>query len=380
MTGWTTASDIRARVRRRWNDGTILRSLATNSPFPVLELPLRGPRPAGIGDDLDAVRSWIAELETGSRNGTHYAMRYVPIGGRLIGRNYLPRRAIIESYEQAAALLGVTKQMQAYKTLLSVVASEPVVSVWVAANPLRALEVGDTWPTLLSAYRWLHAARGSGRYLREITAPGVDTKFLEQHRRLLAELLSVPSTASGFPTALGLSTKPETLRVRPSPALGLASGLSDLTARLDELATLDLAVNCAVVVENEITFLTVPVPREGAVLWGKGFEVDRVGSMPWLASAEIIYWGDLDTHGFAILSRLRAWLPQTHSLLMDRETLLAHRDRWIIEASPTGSRLDRLTADEQALYQDLVTDRLGERVRLEQERVDWDWAAERLRY
>jgi hypothetical protein len=54
----------------------------------------------------------------------------------------------------------------------------------------------------------------------------------------------------------------------------------------------------------------VPVPRERTVLWGKGFEVDRAGSLPWLASADVIDWGDLDTHGFAILSRLRAWLPQ----------------------------------------------------------------------
>ena len=156
--------------------------------------------------------------------------------------------------------------------------------------------------------------------------------------------------------------------------------MSDLTARLDELAALNLAPKSAVVIENEITFLSVPVPPEGVAVWGKGFEVDRVGSMPWLADADVVYWGDLDTHGFAILNRLRAWLPQTQSLLMDRDTLLAHRARWVGEASPTASRLDRLTAEEQALYQDLVTDRFGERIRLEQERIDWDWVAERLPY
>jgi hypothetical protein len=380
MTSWTTASDIHARVRRRWDDGTILRAVAAASPFPVIEVPLRGPRPGAIGDDLDAVRSWIAALEADSRSGTRYSVRYVSVGGRVIGRNDLPSRAIIESYEQAVALLGVSEQVRAYKAVLSVVAVEPAVSAWVATNPLRALDVADLWPALLSAYRWLQAAPDSGRYLREITAPGVDTKFVERHRPILAQLLNVPSTASGFLTALGLRTKPETLRLRPSPSLGLTAGLSDLTARLDELATLNIAAKSAVVIENEITFLSVPVPRKGIALWGKGFEVDRVGSMPWLADADIFYWGDLDTHGFAILNRLRAWLPQTRSLLMDRETLLAHRDRWVAEASPAASRLARLTADEQALYQDLVTDRLGGRVRLEQERIAWDWAADRLPY
>jgi hypothetical protein len=33
---------------------------------------------------------------------------------------------------------------------------------------------------------------------------------------------------------------------------------------------------------------------------------------------------------------------------------------------------------EHALYADLVADGLGERVRLEQERIDWGWAQQRL--
>lgn len=380
MTTWTTRSDIRAQVRRRWDDGSILRALAEASPFPIVDVALRGPKPGEIGDDLEAVRSWIAALEAGSRGGLQYTLRYAPVGGRLIGRNELPNRAIVASYEQAAALLGVGDQVQAYKTVLSVVARESAVSAWVASKPLRALEVADIWPALLSAYLWLRHAQDSGRYLREITAPGVDTKFVERHRPLLAQLLGVPSSAPGFLRALGLGTKPETLRLRVDPSLDLAAGLSDLSARADELATLKIAAKFAVIVENEITFLSVPVPAEGLVLWGKGFEVDRAGSMPWLAGADIVYWGDLDTHGFAILDQLRAWLPQTRSMLMDRDTLLAHRDRWVVEASPTAARLNRLTVDEEALYHDLITDRLGRRIRLEQERIDWAWVAERLPY
>jgi len=203
---------------------------------------------------------------------------------------------------------------------------------------------------------------------------------VERHRPLLAQLLGVPSSAPGFLRALGLGAKPETLRLRVDPSLDLAAGLSDLTARANELAMLKIAAKFAVIVENEITFLSVPVPAEGLVLWGKGFEVDRAGSMPWLAGADIVYWGDLDTHGFAILDQLRAWLPQTRSMLMDRDTLLAHRDRWVLEASPTAARLNRLTVDEEALYHDLITDRLGRRIRLEQERIDWAWVAERLPY
>jgi hypothetical protein len=380
MTAWTTASDIRAKLQRRWDDGTILRAVASDAPFPVVDVPVRGPQPADIGDDLGKVRAWIVGLEAGSRNGARYTLRYVTIGGRLIGRNDMPDRAIIDSYDQAAALLSTGEQLHTYKAVLAAVEPEPVVLAWAAANPLRALEVADLWPALLSAYRWLDAARGSGRYLREITAPGADTKFVERHRPLLAQLLGVPSAGPGFLAGLGLAAKPGTVRLRPGPATRLTAGLSDVTARLDELAKLDLAVARALVIENEITFLSVPVPSDGVVVWGKGFEVDRVGALPWLAGAEVVYWGDLDTHGFAILNQLRAWLPQTRSVLMDRGTLLAHRERWVAEPSPTAARLDRLTGEEQALYQDLVTDRLGERVRLEQERISWNWVTDQLPY
>lgn len=39
------------------------------------------------------------------------------------------------------------------------------------------------------------------------------------------------------------------------------------------------------------TYLSVEVPEDGMVIWGKGFEVDRVGRLPWLAKAEVRYWG-----------------------------------------------------------------------------------------
>lgn len=73
-------------------------------------------------------------------------------------------------------------------------------------------------------------------------------------------------------------------------------------------------------------------------------------------------------------------LPQTRSFLMDRATLTEHRERWGREPAPTAARLDRLTAEEAALYSDLVSDRLGEAVRLEQERIDWAWVQGRLPY
>jgi hypothetical protein len=66
------------------------------------------------------------------------------------------------------------------------------------------------------------------------------------------------------------------------------------------------------------------------------------------------------------------------SVLMDEETLLAHRDAWVTEPSPSTAILTKLTARETALYKALGNDTYGSSVRLEQERINWDWALERL--
>lgn len=378
---WTTPADLQSRVRRRWSDGSLLTALAQDLPFPDIDLPVRGPSAGEIGEDLAAVQRWIADLEAGSGGGRRYELVLAPIGGRHFGRNSVPSRARITTYDQAWQLLGVTREAAAFRRVLQVSSAVPRVRAWAAAHPLRALETAGEWEQVVAAFRWLDAARGAGRYLREIDAPGVDTKFVERHRPVLAQLLVTDRSAAGFVTGLGLAVKPESVRLRFGPGvLGLPTALSEATLRVEELAALPVQLQTAVVVENETTYLTLPVPQAGVLLWGKGFEVSRLGALPWLSTAEVHYWGDLDTHGFAILHQLRAWLPQARSFLMDRGTLLQHRDRWGREPTPTAATLDRLSMEETSLYADLVADRLGEAVRLEQERIDWSWVTARLPY
>jgi hypothetical protein len=81
------------------------------------------------------------------------------------------------------------------------------------------------------------------------------------------------------------------------------------------------------------------------------------------------YRGDFDTHGIAISHALRVALPTISSVLMDRQTLAAHRAHWVREPKQTQASLPGLTAVEQELYQDLVANIYGPRVRLEQERI-----------
>ena len=127
----------------------------------------------------------------------------------------------------------------------------------------------------------------------------------------------------------------------------------------------------AYVVENEITYLAFPLPGDAIVIFGGGYAVDVLEPLGWLTDLVLVYWGDIDTHGFAILNRLRSTFPTARSLLMDRETLVAHRELWGQEQTPSRATLSRLDPEEQALFDDLDHDRLGEKVRFEQERLSY---------
>ncbi|WP_053383036.1 Wadjet anti-phage system protein JetD domain-containing protein [Leucobacter celer] len=381
--GWTHPADIVARVRRAWARGDLLRAHAQGSAFTPIEMPLRAPSGAELSEHLEEARRWAAEIERASDGGRSFDIISGVVGGKHLGRSTIPVRVRLDREAQAWRLLGVAGDVERFDELLQLSANALAAREWVLAQPLKAIELFDEWPAMLAALDWLDWHRDSQLYLRQVDAPGVDTKFIERHRAVLAKMLGVPGGAEAFRTALGFAGKPCLARLRFDPsALGLPPAITEATLRIDELASMRKTVSRLLIVENEITFLSAPVPERSIVLWGRGYEAGSPAALELFTDVsergDAYYWGDLDTHGFEILSRVRSHLPRVRSVLMDRETLLAHEQRWVTEPSPTNRALPGLTDTETELYSDLVTDRLGHAVRLEQERIDWAWASRRL--
>ena len=152
-------------------------------------------------------------------------------------------------------------------------------------------------------------------------------------------------------------------------------GLTDILAPWEELACLDLSVSIVFVVENLQTGLAFPDIPGAVVFMRLGYNVDVLARLPWITKAKCIYWGDLDTHGFAILSRARTYLPAFQSILMDEETLFKHETLWVEEQKQhAADELPQLSELEQKLYKGIKQHQWGQNVRLEQERIAWDYA------
>lgn len=222
----------------------------------------------------------------------------------------------------------------------------------------------------------------SGKFLRQIDLPGIHTKFIERHRGTMAELLDLvlPPEAiatevrgvSGFNLRYGFRDKPERIRLRfldrscavEPDRLGL-----DLTIESSAFATLAPAVTTVFITENEINFLAFPDHPQSLVLFGGGYGWSALEGAAWLRRCEVHYWGDIDTHGFAILDQLRIRLPQARSFLMDSTTFQALENLWGTEPESVRRPLPRLSEDERAVFQRLQRAPHAASLRLEQERI-----------
>jgi len=358
-------------------------------------LRLAGPNSVELAERFDEVRAWMADLRQGgsSANGApRYRIVLREFRHRVLGSNAVPEEVWLDKLDDALALIGEQKKAKRFVALVqSTRAQQPALLAWLEKRPLNALALVDVWPRLLAVVSWLRAHPRPAIYLRQVDIAGVDSKFIEAYRGVLSELLdlALPSEAiepgangaSQFCRRYGFKDKPLRIRFRlldPRGVLLPEACEQDIGVTQAAFVRLALPVSRVFITENEVNFLAFPPLSGSMVIFGAGYGFEVLAGAQWLQQREIYYWGDIDTHGFAILDQLRAQLPHTQSLLMDRRTLLAHAAQWGEEPQPLLRDLPRLTAAERALFDELRDNRLALRLRLEQERIGFGWLQQAL--
>ncbi len=384
---WTAAADIRARARAMWDRGELLAALvATETPFP-LRIPLKRPKNGELDARFDEVRTWIRDL----RALPHCRLEMREIVHRVLGANTVPQAVWIDSLDNAIRLAGKTRDAARFTALCAQTEGVPFLSPLLIKRPLRALDLAEDWPHILIFVDWLRRNPRPGVYLRQVDQPGLHTKFIEAHRGVLAELLdlalpaeAIDQNATGvahFARRYGFLDKPVRVRLRlldPALCPWPDGGTPDLTVDRDHLARMPLAPRTVFITENEINFLAFPPVPGSLIIFGGGYGFEMLDGLEWLERARVFYWGDIDTHGFAILDELRAHYPRARSFLMDRATLLGCEACWGREEKQTARDLPRLTPEEAALYNELRDNRLRANLRLEQERIGFDLVRDAL--
>jgi hypothetical protein len=377
----------------RWNRGEILAARVTGETLFPLELRLKRPGPRDVTERFGDVRDWARALSAASRQtrGFGFDLRRETLTSRVHGTNELPVAAIVPSEADALRLIRQQAAADRFSALAQMtIGRYPALREWLTRRPLTALANADDWERVLAVIDWFSAHPRPELYLRQLDIPGVDTKFIEARRELLAQLLdavlpahTVSFAAVGakrFNERYGLRSAPPLVRFRILDPKLYIRGLSDVSLPPEQFAALSLPVRRVFITENRTNGLAFPDCAGAMVVFGLGYGLERLAAVDWLRNAEVHYWGDIDTHGFGILDRLRATLSQAQSFLMDHQTLEVHRALWGEE--PVDKRYmsepSRLTLVERALFDDLRCDVFGACVRLEQERIGYRWLEQAL--
>ena len=393
-----TPADIVASLKtvygNRWRDW-----LVTDQPAPA-PLPLGAPKGKVIAADPRGVEDWIEHWATWvkAHPGTHLAGKSVRTP---FGEQDCPTHLHIDTLCTLACLAGHSDEWTRATTRWQALAQQwPLAVPGLKAHLTRLMELEDTdFTILLAAAAWLRDNPRSGLMPRQVPVAGMHSKWLRKHRALVLALLAgitasqigdLSATGCDEPTeedadlsaedldALGLRPRPYLVNVILTDPADRARlhGLHHLAAPADQLAQLPLAPLAVLVIENKESALIVPDQRGLLVVHSLGNHTAVLAELPWMHTARVVYWGDLDRAGLAILARARAAVPALESVLMDSDTLARHR--WLAVTDPTSTPRPGpgLTSEEQATYAALVSsdriDRVPGPLRLEQERLPAD--------
>jgi hypothetical protein len=367
-----TPDQIRARAERRYVD--YLRSICSGGPalFPLTVIGGGLRRPTDFAADRDAIA--LLRAESKEAKGVGYEIEWEERAFRKFGPQLVPATVRFATEEDFVGFLRKRSEVTLFRENLERIRKVlPELSDWIAARPLQVVAHGEDWRGLIAVVMYLKEHPRPNCYLRELPV-AVDTKFIERKKTILSEILPVaaPQTVgldeTRFETRFGFRFDTPLVRIRlldPRLAQDLGFIVTDFATNLEELRVLPLRETRAVIVENKMTFLTLPPIERCVAILGAGDAAAVLPAAEWLATCRVSYWGDLDGHGFEILANLRRAFPHLKSLLMDAETLQAHRE-FIVRAAPaievTGLAL---TADESVLYRQLV----ARQELLEQERI-----------
>lgn len=376
--------DVRALLQRRYTNQQ--KSWLIGEGQWPLSVALGLPTEKDVTADPAGVRRWVqAWAEWSSGGSVSWMSRQ---WGRL-GTQQLPASLAFATPHEVAAVVGDgSRWEQVELRYQSITGRWPQLSgpavVGKLFNVLAEYDDAD-FRRLFALLDWLERNPASGLMVRQLPVEGLDTKWLEKRKGLIADLVRqlrsvIPE--GDFHSICGLRRQPNRVRIRIlCPTLRhRVGGLRDLEAPTEELAALSLDPSTALIVENLETGLALP-DLQGVVAFMKlGNAVSTLSQLPWIRDARGLYWGDIDTHGFAILNVARGVMPAVESLLMDEHTLMAYRRLCVEEPAQTSLlELPLLTASERSVFEGLITGRWGPRLRLEQERIPWDYALGRIR-
>ena len=373
-----TPTEIRKKAENKYL--TFLRLVLERQAFnPIVIVGNKKPN-----DDTAQFEKELTELIAHSKEkkGYGYSIEYQKVKTRKHGEQDIPVSISFLTEQDYLKYIGKEQGTVGFrKDVERILSAFPELVEWVCRFPNKVLDNHVLWGDLLKVCTYFRSNPKPQMFIRELPIQ-VDTKFIERNKGIIKELLdiiiakSVNPDETRFETHFNLRYDEPVVRFRvldKAMSQMLFSGIDDLSVPINQFQEVEIPVEVVYIVENKMNMLTFPPIHKSIVVWGHGFGVDLLKDVMWLRSKKILYWGDLDVHGFQILSELRSHFSQVESFLMDRETFNRFYEDGI-GAETNVEKVLLLTPEEKEMFDFLR----GGNYRLEQEKIPFEYASSKI--
>lgn len=334
--------------------------------------------------DNDTVRfeAELTDLMSHSKDkkGYGYTIEFQTVKTKQHGLQGIPTSISFQTESDYLKYIAKEKEASTFKEdLVKILAAFPELKAWISKYPTKL--IGNDWDGLLKVCTYFKSTPQPNLYIRELPIQ-VHTKFIERNKGIIKELLDVliadyvNQDEKDFEPRFHLKYDEPIVRFRildQSISHQSFSDIADISVPISQFKQLVLPVRCVYVVENKTNMLSFPSFEKSIVICGMGFRVDILKEAEWLNEKDIFYWGDLDAHGFQILSEIRTHFPNVKSFLMDRETF----DKFFEGDEGKETNVEKelcLTPEENEMFQYLK----ASNQRLEQEKIPYEYALKRI--
>ncbi|MBE6321450.1 MAG: hypothetical protein E7073_00285 [Bacteroidales bacterium] len=373
-----TPTEIRKKAENKYL--TYLRSVVERQAFePIVIVGNKKP-----SDDTAQFEKELTELIAHSKEkkGYGYFIEYQKVKTRKHGEQDIPVSISFLTEQDFLKYIGKEQDTAGFrKDVERILSAFPELVEWVCRFPNKVLDNHKLWGDLLKVCTYFRGNPKPQLFIRELPIQ-VDTKFIERNKGIIKELLDiiiakfVNPDETRFETHFNLRYDEPVVRFRvldKAMSQVLFSGIDDLSVPINQFHEVEIPVEVVYIVENKMNMLTFPPIHKSIVVWGHGFGVDILKDVTWLKSKKIFYWGDLDAHGFQILSEIRMHFPQVKSFLMDRATF----DLFYEDAVGTETNVEKelcLTQEEKTMFEYVKENKF----RLEQEKIPQEYVISKI--
>jgi len=344
-------------------------------------------------ENFSIINAEINRLRSESKEEKNhgYSIEFTLTNDRRIGKQYFPTRIYFETLDDYLKFLHKEKEYRSFMLATKqIIAQIPQLQPWVESNPKKVLDNLCKWDGLIKVCKYFLECPRPNIFIRELPLD-ISTKFVEENEAIIKALLDIlieehiNKNETEFNKRFYLKCDEPLIRLRVldrEMAKDLFSGVDDLSIPQSQFNKLDISCNRVFIFENKtnysniFNFLTLPSIKDSIAIFGKGFCIALLKEAEWLSDKQIIYWGDIDAHGFQILSQIRGYFPKTRSCMMDFETFRGFRDLAVTGADTNVAVLDNLTDREREMFEYLIN--LKENNRLEQEKIPHAYALKKI--